>query len=117
TTGEELLRDAHTAMNVAKRQGKARFAVFEESMRTDASERFQLLADLRRGIASGELVDLYQPKMALKTERIAGAEALVRWAHPERGLLGPASFIPLAEENGLIVDLGQWVFERAVRRL
>src|SRR5690606_1312642 len=51
------------------------------------------------------------------TERIAGAEALVRWAHPERGLLGPASFVPLAEENGLIVEVGQWVFERAVRRL
>lgn len=117
TTGEDMLRDAHTAMSVAKRQGKARFAIFEESMRADASERFQLLADLRRGIGAGELVDLYQPKMALKIERIAGAEALVRWAHPERGLLGPASFVPLAEENGLIVELGQWVFERAVRRL
>lgn len=117
TTGEQLLRDAHTAMNVAKRQGKARHVLFEESMRADASERFQLLADLRRGITSGELVDLYQPKMALKTERIAGAEALVRWAHPERGLLGPASFVPLAEENGLIVEIGQWVFDRAVRRL
>ena len=116
-SAEEILRNADTAMHVAKRQGKARAAIFEPWMRTDASERFQLIADLRRGIQKGELLDLYQPKMALKTERIAGAEALVRWAHPTRGLLGPGSFVPLAEENGLIVELGQWVFERAVRRL
>jgi diguanylate cyclase (GGDEF)-like protein/PAS domain S-box-containing protein len=116
-SAEEILRNADTALHVAKRQGKARSAVFEPSMRADASERFQIITDLRRGIQKGELVDLYQPKMTLKTERIAGAEALVRWAHPSRGVLGPGSFVPLAEENGLIVELGQWVFDHAVTRL
>ena len=116
-TADDLLRDADTALHVAKKDGKKRVTMFEARMRADASDRFELKSGLRRGILYGELVDLYQPKVSLLNDRISGSEVLVRWQHPERGLLGPNSFIPLAEETGLIVPLGQWVLEHAVANL
>ena len=113
---EELLRDADLAMYRAKAGGKAHYAVFLPSMHKEALERLNLEDELRRSVERGELKVCYQPKISLDTGRIIGTEALVRWEHPERGLMMPKDFIPLAEETGLINELGRWTLEEACRK-
>ena len=108
-----LLRDADVAMYRAKQRGRGRFEVFDETMRSQAVDRLSVENDLRRAIRQGQLRLVYQPIVHLDTGQIAGFEALVRWQHPERGLLSPADFIPPAEETGLIVPLGQCVLGEA----
>ena len=111
-----LLRDADTAMYQAKANGKGRYEVFDRSMYSRALERLKLESDLRRALEQGELRLYYQPKVWLKTGEVFAMEALVRWKHPERGLLLPSQFISLAEETGLILPLGQWVMRESCRQ-
>jgi diguanylate cyclase (GGDEF)-like protein/PAS domain S-box-containing protein len=116
TSSDQLLRNADLAMYRAKACGKGRVETFEVEMHAAAVERLELGADLRQALVGGELVVHYQPVVALDTGVIAGVEALVRWDHPERGLLGPSVFVPLAEESGLIQDLGRQVLFEACRQ-
>ena len=113
SSGEILLRNADTAMYRAKTQGKRQIVVFEAYMHTASFDRLELRADLARAIAHEQFVAYYQPVVDMATRQIVGAEALIRWDHPRRGLLGPGLFIPLAEESGLIGPLGEWILERA----
>jgi diguanylate cyclase (GGDEF)-like protein len=113
-SAEDLLRDADVAMYRAKSDGKGRSVIFEHGMRADILERIQLEADLRAAVEAGDqLVLHYQPIVDVSTGVVVGTEALLRWEHPERGLLQPASFISLAEEAGLIGDLGEWALRTA----
>lgn len=107
-----LLRDADTAMYRAKDRGRDNSQFFESSMRMRAVQRLELEGALRRAIETNELRVLYQPQVRLNDGVTVACEALVRWAHPERGLIDPADFIPIAEESGLIVPLGDWVLRR-----
>lgn len=113
----DLLRDADIAMYHAKAQGKAHSAVFDKVMHDQAVARLQLENDLRRAIERQEFFLHYQPIVSLKTGKVAGFEALVRWKHPERGMVSPAEFIPIAEETGLILPLGTWVLREACRQM
>jgi diguanylate cyclase (GGDEF)-like protein/PAS domain S-box-containing protein len=113
---EDLLRDADLAMYRAKERGRSRYEVFETTMGARARLRLDLEAELRRALDNDELVLHYQPEVSLVSGRIVGTEALVRWEHPERGLLMPDEFIPVAEETGLILALGRQVLERACRQ-
>jgi diguanylate cyclase (GGDEF)-like protein/PAS domain S-box-containing protein len=113
---ESLLRDADAAMYRAKELGKARCEVFDDSMRERAVERLDLEGGLRHALERDELRVLYQPQVELAGGRIVGAEALLRWHHPERGVVVPPLFIPIAEQTGLIVPIGAWVLEEAARQ-
>jgi diguanylate cyclase (GGDEF)-like protein/PAS domain S-box-containing protein len=121
TTGyeraEDLLRDADTAMYRAKMQGKKRHVVFDKAMHDRAMELLQLETDLRRAISRREFFLNYQPIVCLETGHVSSFEALVRWRHPERGLVMPGEFITVAEETGLIIPLGQWVLGEACRQM
>lgn len=114
---ETILRNAEIAMQRAKASGPSSYMVFNPDMQVRALARWKLEADLRRGIDAGELCVFYQPIVALAAGRIAGFEALVRWRHPEHGIVSPVSFIPVAEESGLIVPLGSWVLRESVRQM
>ena len=109
----DLLRHADLAMYRAKRRGRARYEVFEPSMEAKVVERLMLEAGLRRALVWQQFRVYYQPIVALENDKVAGAEALVRWEHPQRGLLLPEEFLSVAEETGLIVRIGQWVLQEA----
>ena len=110
---ESILRKADLALYRAKAAGKARWALFEATMETDALERLELEADLRRALERNEFRVVYQPIISLRDGRVVEVEALARWQHPVRGHISPAQFIPIAEETGLIEPLGLWVLEEA----
>jgi len=116
-TAEDLLRNADTAMYHAKTNGKARFEFFNEGLRKQAITRFEMETGLRKAIDEGQLVVYYQPIVSLTDRHICGFEALVRWNHPERGLVPPNEFIPIAEESDLILHLGRWVLRESCRQM
>jgi diguanylate cyclase (GGDEF)-like protein/PAS domain S-box-containing protein len=112
---DELLRNADAAMYIAKRDGKGGYRLFEPEMHAGVLARLELRADLQQAIPAGQLELYYQPVVHLHDGLVAGVEALLRWNHPERGMVGPDLFIPLAEEMGLIVEIGRWVLHEGCR--
>ena len=112
-----LVRYADAAMYSAKEAGKNRWAFYSEDMSVRNSQRLEMETQLRRGIAGGEFILFYQPIVHAVTQEVVSAEALVRWQHPERGIVSPAEFIALAEENGLIIPLGDTIFATACRQI
>jgi diguanylate cyclase (GGDEF)-like protein len=112
---DQLLRNADMALYRAKEAGRGRFRHFESEMDTRLRARRQLELDLRKAIGEGEFKVFYQPLIDLKSRRVCGFEALIRWFHPERGMVSPADFVPVAEETGMIIELGDWTLRQACR--
>ncbi|MDJ0659373.1 MAG: PAS domain S-box protein [Crocosphaera sp.] len=113
----EILRDADTAMYRAKADGKACYAIFDRKMHERAVRRLQLETDLRIGINKQEFSLYYQPIISLKTGQLNGFEALIRWHHPKKNLISPGQFIPVAEETGLIIPIGEWTLREACQQM
>lgn len=114
---DQLLRDADAAMYEAKGRGRNRYEVFDQAMRERTSSRLEQTDALRRALDEGELRVFFQPEVQLSDESTSGVEALVRWDHPRLGLIGPDAFIPVAEDSGLILPLGEWVLREACRNV
>ena len=117
TQETDLLRDADIAMYRAKELGKARYEVFTKQMYLKMMRRLEIENELREAISNQELVLHYQPIISLEEQKLKGFEALVRWQHPQRGMISPGEFVPLAEETGLVVALGKWVMHEACSQL
>lgn len=113
----ELLKNADTALYQAKQEGRNAMAFYNRDMNVSTFEKLVLEAELKRAIESGELVTYYQPKIDLVSNRLLGAEALIRWQHPQHGLVPPARFIPVAETSGLIIDICRWVLGDVCRQI
>jgi diguanylate cyclase (GGDEF)-like protein/PAS domain S-box-containing protein len=114
---EQVLRDADIAMYEAKERGNASYEIFDTEMHANILDRMQMVADLQGAVEKKELTLYYQPIIYLNTQQLTGFEALVRWNHPTRGLIYPMEFIPLAEEHGLIYQIGAWILHEACREL
>ncbi|HMO26009.1 MAG TPA: EAL domain-containing protein [Tepidisphaeraceae bacterium] len=117
SSAESVLRDADNAMYRAKQSGKARFAIFDPTMHEQAMRRLIFENDIHAALARSEMRLVYQPIVSLTSGDLVGAEALLRWHHPERGIISPIDFIPLAEETGAILPLGEWVLRQGMRQL
>jgi diguanylate cyclase (GGDEF)-like protein/PAS domain S-box-containing protein len=116
-TTEDVLRDADTALHIAKKQGRSRSVFFDEKMRENARSQMRLEKDLYRAVERRELALVYQPIVALAQKTVVGFEALVRWNHPQLGLVSPLDFISIAEENGAIINIGKFVLDEACKQL
>jgi len=112
-----LLQFADVAVKRLKADGESGYLFYSPEMNQRAKERWQLEGELRQALAAHQLLLHYQPKVSLRNGRIVGAEALIRWNHPERGMISPSFFVPMAEETGLILDIGDWVLEEACRQI
>ncbi|HBN51544.1 MAG TPA: two-component system response regulator, partial [Thalassospira sp.] len=110
---QDLIRLADTAMYAAKDQGRRTYAFYKSEMTESATHYMTRSLELRRGLEKGELTLYYQPQVDAKTGEMTGTETLIRWNHPQNGILGPAEIIPIAEQSGLIVEIGQWVLEES----
>jgi diguanylate cyclase (GGDEF)-like protein/PAS domain S-box-containing protein len=112
-----LLQFADVAVKRLKAEGESGYLLYSPEMNQRAKERWQLEGELRQALAAEQLLLHFQPKVSLRNGRIVGAEALIRWMHPEKGMISPAFFIPMAEETGLILDIGDWVLEETCRQI
>lgn len=117
TSADDMLRDADIAMYFAKSKGKAQYQIFDQAMHKHASKKLQIETEMRDALERREFCLNYQPIIRLQTGELIGFEALIRWQHPERGLIAPDEFIPIAEENGMIIKLGHWTVEESCRQL
>ncbi|HTV49377.1 MAG TPA: EAL domain-containing protein [Phycisphaerae bacterium] len=117
TSASEVLRDADIALYEAKLAGKGRYVVFDEQMRNRIKHRVSLESDLRSALENGQLLLHYQPLVCLFKSEVFSYEALIRWKHPQYGMVSPAEFIPIAEESGLIIPIGKWVLRESLRQL
>ncbi len=117
TQAEAVLEDADVAMYRAKQNGKAQSAVFSQNMRVAARHRLEIETDLRLALQGNQFALHYQPKVQIDGGQVLGFEALIRWFHPERGMISPGEFIPIAEETGLITSVGRWAAVEAIRQL
>jgi diguanylate cyclase (GGDEF)-like protein len=116
-SAEQLLRNADAALFKAKSSGRNGYALYTEELTAHAQQRVEIAFELRRALEQQELRVYYQPVHDLKTSRLIGVEALVRWQHPQRGLVSPAEFIPIAERTGLIAEIDAWVMQQACRQM
>src|SRR5690606_26882525 len=113
----KLLQKAEQTMMLAKSRSRNRFQFYIASVDTEMRMRRELAAGLREGLASNQFHLVYQPQISLRDKRVTGVEALLRWRHPERGMVPPDLFIPLAEQSGAIITIGEWVLDQACRQL